>query len=173
MNNDKICKNCGKPIDDYFKVCPYCEEKIEDKICKSCGKSIKNEYKICPYCGDKEIENKISDKNGLICLLSAIFLFPLAVHRFYTGKKLTAVILIILSIIIFIFSYIALPVILLLSGSNLVIEINGATYYRDYYQFVGMIIPYFLIMIWQIIDIIMIAIGKFKDAKGKYIKLNS
>ena len=27
--------------------------------------------------------------------------------------------------------------------------------------------------IWTLIDIIMIAIGKFKDAKGKYIKLNS
>lgn len=109
MNNNKTCKYCGKSINDYFKVCPYCSKKIDDRICKSCGKSIKNEFEICPYCGDKEIEWEMSDKNGFICLLSAIFLFPFAIHRFYTGKKLTAIILIILNIIFFIFSYIALP----------------------------------------------------------------
>lgn len=172
MNNNKTCEYCGKSINDYFKVCPYCSKKIDDRICKSCGKLIKNEFEICPYCGHKEIEWEISDKNGFICLLSAIFLFPFAIHRFYTGKKLTASILIILNIIFFIFSYIALPEILFLLNSRLIIKMHGYLYFIEGYESIADI-PYYLVMIWQLVDIIMIVTGKFKDSKGKYIKLNS
>jgi len=68
----------------------------------------------------------MSDKNGVIALVLAIFLGGLGIHRFYVGKI----------------------------GTGIIMLLTGGVF--------G--------ILW-IIDIIMIAIGKFTDAEGKTLKL--
>lgn len=43
----------------------------EAKTCKKCGKELENYYRVCPYCGSYQ---EISPKSGIACLLLLIFL---------------------------------------------------------------------------------------------------
>lgn len=69
----------------------------EEKICKKCGKSINEEFKVCPYCGYKDME--YSPKNGLICLGLCVVFGYFCAHNFYAGKMKLATVLLILNII--------------------------------------------------------------------------
>lgn len=62
----------------------------EEKICKTCGKPISEEFKVCPYCGYKDME--YSERNGLISLGLCVIFGYFCAHNFYAGKmKLAAV----------------------------------------------------------------------------------
>ncbi len=69
---------------------------------------------------------QVSGKSGIICLLLAIFFGVFGIHRFYVGKIITGILMI-------------------LTGGGF--------------------------GIWYIIDIIVIAMGKFTDCGGSYVKL--
>ena len=76
----KVCKSCGKPIEDGFKYCPYCKIIIHNKIVA---------------------HNKlVSEKSWLVCFLLLIFLGLIGAHKFYAGRILSAIILLIFSITI-------------------------------------------------------------------------
>lgn len=76
----KVCKSCGKPIEDDFKFCPYCKIIIHNKIVA---------------------HNKlVSEKSWLVCFLLLIFLGLIGAHKFYAGRILSAIILLIFSITI-------------------------------------------------------------------------
>ena len=160
---NKFCKSCGKELEDNYKICPYCGEKIEDeiqieniekkeentRICQFCGKSINADFKICPYCSDKD--SKISKKSGVVCLLLLIFLFPLWAHRFYAGRIVSALFL------------------LILNGVELFLLQNMGDE-SIFYSFMIILGIIFLILM---IDFIEIIIGRFRDSKGKFIKINN
>lgn len=69
----------------------------EEKICKTCGKPISEEFKVCPYCGYKDME--YSERNGLICLGLCVIFGYFCAHNFYVGKMKLATVLFILNII--------------------------------------------------------------------------
>ena len=177
MSVKKFCKRCGKQISKDFKLCPYCGEKVEEEIleipCQFCGKTIKSDFKVCPYCennlnskkenyndyNNHNTENRavsysndyeVSPKSGIICLLLSIFLPPF--HRFYAGKIDSAISL----LIFYIYFYFSL-----ISG------IDGK-FSTVLFVFVSIILP-----ICWIIDLVSILRGKFKDSKGRYIKLSN
>ncbi len=83
----------------------------------------------------------ISPKSKTVAAILAFFLGTLGIHRFYTGKIGTGIVMLILSIIgyatfVFVVGYIFLAV----------------------------------VEIWVLIDFIMILVGKFKDKNGLYLK---
>jgi TM2 domain-containing membrane protein YozV len=119
------------------------QKKGDNEIfCPSCGSVITKGVKFCPNCGkspgltgsngNASIEPVVSlseqrekrEQRWLICLLLCIFLGGFGVHRFYTGKIGTAIL---------------------------------------------MIVTFGGVGIWYIIDLITIAIGKFRDKNGNYI----
>ena len=130
----------------------------EEKICKSCGKSISEEFKVCPYCGNKDME--YSERNGLICLGLCVIFGYFCAHNFYAGKMKLATILFILNIIssilliLGLIMYISDPI----SDAIALIQIS-AVYFGLYF------------LIW-LADLICLINGKFKDANGKYVKID-
>lgn len=186
MGEEKFCKSCGKQISKDFKVCPYCGEKVEEEIleiyCPSCGKSIKSDFKVCPYCGNNpnnkrenyNTENRInyspnnyeiSPKSGIACSILCLFLGGFGVHRFYVGRIISAVIFLLLTSISIVLAIIIL--ILSLNNGDIFADIFNSVL-NLFVTLIGL-----LILIWTRIDVILIILGKFKDSKGRYIKINN
>lgn len=180
----KFCKNCGKELEDNYKICPYCGVEIENetqienvekkeentRVCQFCGRYINADFKICPYCTNKDL--KISKKSGVVCLLLLIFLFPLWAHRLYAGKIGSAFFRIILNCITFV---------LLVSPFAYIIDSSSELNFNNYESIIrtqGVMGAFLVIGIMMalvifamlMIDLVFIIIGKFKDADGKYIK---
>lgn len=49
-SNKKICPKCHSEIDDLWKFCPLCKEKLSKEICYACEHEINSQWKFCPYC---------------------------------------------------------------------------------------------------------------------------
>ena len=47
----RLCPNCGEPVDVNFRFCPNCRFRLEKPRCPSCNAEVKSHWKICPYCG--------------------------------------------------------------------------------------------------------------------------
>lgn len=105
------------------------EKSADEVFCHSCGAVIKREAEICPKCGVRQkterSQNSGKSDRWLVTLLLAIFVGYLGVHRFYTGKIGTGILML-----------------LTLGGFG----------------------------VWALIDIIVIAVGSFKDCDGNYIR---
>lgn len=197
MSEEKFCKNCGKQISENFKLCPYCGEKIEEEIleisCPSCGKTIKSDFKVCPYCGNNRsneresynnynTENRanynsnnyeVSPKSGIACSILCLFLGGFGVHRFYAGRIISAVILLLITVINIILC------IIMMALSSWDVGIFNIPFFNidiiNQDSILGLFINFIqlFIIIWTRIDIVLIILGKFKDSKGRYIKLNN
>ncbi|EKO16614.1 TM2 domain-containing protein [Leptospira kirschneri] len=66
---------------------------IDEVFCSSCGSVIKKAAEICPKCGVRQKGN--ASDNWLITFLLCLFLGVLGVHRFYTGKIGTGILMLI------------------------------------------------------------------------------
>ena len=51
-NYEKKCFNCGKSVNNEYKVCPYCGSAL-NKSCPNCGRNISPDWMVCPYCSQK------------------------------------------------------------------------------------------------------------------------
>ena len=194
MSENKFCKHCGKQISEDFKICPYCGEKVEDDIleivCQSCGKTINSDFKVCPYCGNNpnnkrenyNTENRInhysnnsevSPKSGIACSILCLFLGGFGVHRFYAGRIISAVILLLITVINII---LAIIMAVLSSGD---VDIFSIPFFNIGFVNQNSVLGFFtnfiqvFIIIWTRIDIVLIILGKFKDSKGRYIKIKN
>lgn len=117
----------------------------DEQFCSSCGKPIKIKAELCPYCGVRQNQNsnEKSVKSWGTSLLLCIFLGMLGIHRFYAGKIISAIVILITTL----FIYIIIPIITFGIG----------------------IIFWFIPPLIELIDIIIIVTGNFKDSQGKYI----
>lgn len=55
------CKNCGKPLQEDFNVCPYCGT-VQKIICRKCGEELEEDFINCPYCGEPVIKVSMADR---------------------------------------------------------------------------------------------------------------
>ena len=70
----------------------------EEKFCKNCGKPIENDFKACPYCGAKTDNKIISGKDWLVCLILLVFAGMLGIHKFYVGRTSGGVVMLVLTL---------------------------------------------------------------------------
>jgi predicted amidophosphoribosyltransferase len=48
------CVNCQKPLEENFKVCPFCGTDVsQNRTCPSCQKETDPSWVVCPYCSTK------------------------------------------------------------------------------------------------------------------------
>jgi formylglycine-generating enzyme required for sulfatase activity len=45
-----ICRTCGEPVRETWKVCPACEAPLGRLACPGCGMEVKENWKVCPEC---------------------------------------------------------------------------------------------------------------------------
>jgi len=80
-------------------------ESIKMVLCSNCGEKIKEGVKFCPSCGKPAVNtgypSGYKPKDWTTTLLLCIFLGWLGGHRFYVGKKGTAIINIIVTVVTF------------------------------------------------------------------------
>ena len=153
--------------------------------CLSCGKTIKSDFKVCPYCGNNpnhkrenyNTENRanyysnnseVSPKSGIACSILCLFLGGFGVHRFYAGRIISAVILLLLTSIGIVLSIINI----VYNGINIFFDNIFDSVLFSFVTFTGLFISISTV-IWTKIDIVLIVLGKFKDSKGKFIKINN
>ena len=169
------CPSCGKTIKSDFKVCPYCGNNPNYKkensaimeetnlntnqsdnplICKFCGKLKKSEFQICPYCGNnsnlkRENYNNYNTENKENNYSNS--------NEVSSKNGIVCLILLIFlgefGIHKFYVGRIAGGVVMLLLTLTLI----------------GTIVT---LILW-IIDLVSILRGKFKDSKGRYIKIRN
>jgi TM2 domain-containing membrane protein YozV/ribosomal protein L40E len=154
-----FCRNCGKQIAPQAEFCTGCGVKpgTGKSFCFSCGAQTSELAEICVKCGVR-LNNAgsaaqgataaapaavggVSPKTRVVAGLLAFFLGTLGIHRFYAGKTGTAILMLVLAII----------------GYATVVFVVGGFFLAA----VG---------IWNLIDFIMILMGKFKDKNGLLIK---
>lgn len=71
----------------------------DEAYCSSCGAIIKKEAEICPKCGVRQknansFDPSASEKSRLVAFLLCTFLGVIGVHRFYTGKVVSGIFMI-------------------------------------------------------------------------------
>jgi TM2 domain-containing membrane protein YozV len=142
-----FCRNCGKEVAQQAVFCPGCGSKplSGSNYCQNCGVQVNSQAEVCVKCGvrlAKTETTEVSPKSRLITTLLAWFLGVFGAHRFYAGKTVTAVVMLILGLIGFSTVW--------FFGVGLVF-----------------IIP---VSIWALVDFIFSIVGRFKDNKGLIIE---
>jgi len=134
-------------------------------FCSKCGSQLNEGSAFCSRCGAQlapvvdQLAADVSPKSRLATSLLAWFLGIFGAHRFYVGKTVTAVIM-------------------LISG-----VLAGICYFGGFFGGLAaergepvwglMLIAgvlYFLLWVWMIIDFIIAVTGNFRDSQGKIIK---
>ncbi len=151
------CPECGKEISDQATSCPNCGTPIkkgETKFCQHCGGQIDKECVVCPRCGKQVSEmNGTSDKNIIINNNNS------ASASAFAGGMMPMI------------SPKSRLVTLLLC-----IFLGWLGIHRFYVGKVGTALIMILLMctgigeIWWLIDLILIAVGSFRDNMGLFIK---
>ena len=144
-----FCRNCGIEIKGAPAVCVGCGGKpmAGKSFCHGCGAETNPMAEICIKCGTplgKIAERGISPKSRLATTLLAFFLGELGAHRFYIGKMLTGIEMLVLFI---------------LGMIGMVTQIAWL-----------MLICLIAVNIWAFVDFIFAVIGKMTDREGRLIK---
>ena len=148
-DNPIICQFCGKPKKSEFQICHHCGNNHNNK--KENHNNYNAENKVNYSTIEEELKHsvkhdyyEISKKSGVACVILLIFLFPLLAHRFYAGRIIIALFL------------------LILNGVELFLLQNMGDE-SIFYSFMIILGIIFLILM---IDFVEIIIGRFRDSKG-------
>ena len=99
----KFCKHCGQVIDADCVVCPKCGKQVEDLKTSHPENIIINNNNNASSSASAIVNasgygSMVSPKSWLVTLLLCLFLGVVGGHRFYAGKIVTAIIMILLSL---------------------------------------------------------------------------
>jgi hypothetical protein len=114
---------------------------------------------VAPVAGQPQATEEVSPKSRLATSLLAWFLGVFGVHRLYTGKIGTGVIMLLLGVG---------AGLCWLGGFLGVLDEDRAEPLFGLWLIAGAL--YFAVWIWMVIDFIMAVTGNFKDSQGKIIK---
>ena len=123
-----FCSHCGKPVPDDAATCPECGQTLSALAAQTNGSPMNARL------------NDVSPKNRMALSLLAFFLGPLGIHRFYAGRILSGVIMLLLC---------------LLGLIGLIVVVG--------------ILPLGLVTVWSTIDLVLAVCGIFKDGDGRRI----
>ncbi len=151
------CRNCGKEFIELAgkpEICAHCGARAlaATAFCLQCGSPTNANAVVCVRCGASlesiggapstdKVQDKTSRKSRLILVLLSLFLGWLGVHRFYSGKIVTGIIMLVLAVI---------------GGFTVAIAGLG-------------LIPLGIVSIWNLNDLFKAVIGRLKDRQGKRI----
>ncbi len=135
-----ICANCGARALAHTSFCPQCSSPTNANavVCVKCGASL--EPVIAQVVPAVEAQKIISKKSRLVVVILCFFLGGLGAHRFYVGRIVTGIVMLLGSVI-----------------GILGVEI-----------FVGFI-PLAAVAVWAIGDFLKALTGHMKDKEGKLI----
>jgi hypothetical protein len=134
-------------------------------FCSKCGVQLNEGSAFCSRCGARvgpvveEVAADVSPKSRLATSLLAWFLGYFGVHRFYTGKIGTGVIMLILGVASSLCWF---------GGFLGVLDEDRAEPIFGLWLIAGLL--YFAVWIWMVIDFIIAVTGNFRDSQGKIIK---
>jgi TM2 domain-containing membrane protein YozV/DNA-directed RNA polymerase subunit RPC12/RpoP len=153
------CRNCGKEFIELSgrpEICAHCGARAlaSTSFCLQCGSPTNANAVVCVRCGASlepitstaitdKVQDKPSRKSRLIVVLLSLFLGWLGIHRFYSGKIVTGIIMLLLTIV---------------GGLTVAIGIAELT-----------LIPLGIVTIWNLNDLFKAVFGRLKDGQGKRI----
>ena len=151
-----FCRNCGKELTGTPEICVGCGARPSagNSFCSACGAETNPLAEICIKCGvrlAKAGAGDISPKSRLTATLLVWFLGIFGAHRFYLGKTGTAIAMLVLGIVGWIF-----------------MGVGVATYLWGISLFGYLFI--IAVGIWAFVDFIFAVAGIMKDKEGKLIK---
>ena len=122
---------------------------MDEKLCTACGKKLKIDSKICTNCGVTQINDELNSKGykpkrAVTTIWLLLLLGLLGVHRFYVGKIITGIIMLVLTTLGF------------LSGIS----------YTNNPIIQKLLLSFIVVGVWWVIDFIRIVMGFFSDKKG-------
>ena len=137
-----ICANCGARALAHTAFCPQCGSPTDANavVCVRCGASLES---ITTTANTDKAQDKTSKKSRLVLVLLSFILGLLGVHKFYSGKIVTGITMLMLTIIG------VLTSILVDSGPGLILIA--------------------IVSVWVLIDLMKAIIGRVKDKEGKLI----
>ena len=144
-----FCRSCGKELIGIPEHCTGCGNKplAGGNFCNICGAKTKPSADFCFSCGThlgQTAEFGISPKSRLSTALLAFFIGGLGVHRFYIGKVMTAIEMLVLTIVGYAASF------------------RSITWLA--------LICLIAVYIWAFVDFLFAVFGKMRDREGRLIK---
>ena len=131
------CRNCGKELNENADYCTHCGVATTkgNSYCGVCGSETNENADICVSCGTNLKKQQKEAKSKVVAGLLGIFLGAFGIHRFYLGYTVIAVIQLVLSIVLGIFTcgiataavsiWGLVEGILILCGSVIITDANG------------------------------------------------
>lgn len=100
------CRNCGKELNENADYCTHCGVATTkgNSYCGVCGSETNENADICVSCGTNLKKQQKEAKSKVVAGLLGIFLGAFGIHRFYLGYTVIAVIQLVLSIVLGIFT---------------------------------------------------------------------
>lgn len=143
-----FCSHCGQPVPDDAAVCPACGKALARREGQT------GESGTAAPVAQAAAPEACSPKSRLALALMAGFLGVLGIHRFYAGRILSGVIMLLL-FLVGLFCVLSSAITLLVSFSQEAIHVMIAG---------GILLV--LLEIWLLVDIVLALCGRFRDRKG-------
>lgn len=147
-----FCSHCGKSVPDDAAACSACGNPLPGREARpeESGTAVPAAQRAAQGAAPEEC----SPKSRLALALMAGFLGVLGFHRFYAGRILSGVIMLLL-FLAGLFSVLGSAITLLASFSEKAIHIMVAG---------GILLV--LLELWLLVDIVLALCGRFRDGKG-------
>lgn len=160
------CRSCGGQLPGDAAFCPTCGAwpHAGNAFCFNCGSPTNLLAEVCLRCGVRfsRLPPDVSVKSRVVAVLLAYFLGHFGVHRFYTGRTASAIVMLLAGSVVPAAAFVVF-IVVLVAGLEPWVWAGIALVFGVYGGFIA-------VTIWRAIDFVLLAAGKFRDGQGKYIR---